>query len=154
VLKDPTIIEIARTMPRDAAAIARVRGVGRMPGPAMQRLIAAITAGIESDPIKLPREPSQAVLRRVAAATDLALVLMRVRCDEADLAPELVATRPELERFVEGLVTGDVEAHPLAEGWRNDLVGAEVRELVEGRIAIAVRDRAPFVDVIRRPRDV
>ena len=54
MLKDPTAIEIARTMPRDAAAISRVRRVGSMPKSAMQRLIAAITAGIESDPIKLP----------------------------------------------------------------------------------------------------
>jgi ribonuclease D len=153
VLKDPTAIEIARTMPRDAAAISRVRGVGRMSASALQRLIEAITAGIECDPIKLPPEPSQAVLRRVAAATDLASVLMRVRCDEADLAPELVATRPELERFVEGLVVGDLEAHPMADGWRDDLVGAEVRELVEGRIAIAVHDRAPFIEIIRRARD-
>jgi ribonuclease D len=150
VLKDPTVVEIARTMPRDAAAISRVRGAGGVAGSALKRLVAAISTGIEAEPIEIPREPSQDIVRRVAAASELASILLRVRCDEADLAPELVASRGELERFVQGIVTDDVDAHPLAEGWRSELVGAEVRELVEGRIAIAPLEGAPYLEIIRR----
>jgi ribonuclease D len=127
VLKDPAALEIARTMPRDAAAIA---------------------AGIDAEPMATPREPSSDVVRRVATALDLAAVLLRVRCDEAELAPELVATRGELERFVMGIVTGDVGGQPLAAGWRDTLVGAELRQLVGGRVAIAVRATAPYVEII------
>ena len=137
-------------MPRDAAAISRVRGVGRLSGSALERIIGAISAGVDAEPIEQPREPSPGILRRVAAASELASVLLRVRCDEADLAPELFETRGELERFVEGIVTEAVDAHPLAEGWRRELVGAEVRELVEGRIAIAPRATAPYLEIIRR----
>ncbi|MBI3767042.1 MAG: HRDC domain-containing protein [Deltaproteobacteria bacterium] len=150
VLKDPTVVEIARTMPRDAAAITRVRGAGGVSGSALKRLARAIAAGIETEPIEPPREPSQEVVRRVAAASELALVLLRIRCDEADLAPELVATRGELERFVEGIVTHDVDGHPLTQGWRHALVGAEVCELMEGRIAIAPLEAAPYLEIIRR----
>jgi ribonuclease D len=150
VLKDPTVVEIARTMPRDAAAISRVRGAGGVSGAALKRLIGAISAGVEAEPIATPREPSHDVVRRVAAASELALVLLRVRCDEADLAPELVATRGELEDFVEGIVTDAVAGHQLAEGWRHELVGAEVRELVKGRIAIAPLAAAPYLEIIRR----
>ena len=150
VMKDPTVVEIARTMPRDGAAISGVRGVGRLSGSALARLARAIAAGIESEPIELPPEPSKNVVRRVAAACELAAVLLRVRCDDADLAPELVATRGELERFVEAIVTDGTDASALAEGWRHDLVGAEIRELVEGRIAIAPLPAAPYLEVIRR----
>jgi ribonuclease D len=150
VLKDPTVVEIARTMPRDAAAISRVRGAGGVSGAALKRLTRAIALGIAAEPIEPPPEPSPDVVRRVAAASELALVVLRVRCDEADLAPELVATRGELERFVEGIVTHDVDGHPLAQGWRHELVGAEVRELVEGRIAIAPLEAPPYLEIIRR----
>ena len=150
VLKDPTLLEIARTMPRDAAAISQVRGAGGLSGSARARLAGAIAAGIAAEPIEPPRELPREIVRRVAAAADLASVLLRIRCDAADLAPELVATRGDLERYVEGLITHGVDGHPLAQGWRAELVGAEVRDLVEGRIAIASLAATPYVAIIRR----
>lgn len=150
VVKDPTLIELARTMPRDAAAVGRVRGAGAVAGSALERLLAAIEAGVAADPIELPREPSPSVVRRVTAAAALASILMRVRCDAADLAPELVASRSDLETFVEGIITGAAAPTRLEEGWRHDLVGAELRELVEGRIAMALRPTAPYVESMRR----
>ena len=153
VMKDPTAIEIARTMPRDAAAVGRVRGAARISGPALAGLIRAVAAGVDAEPIEPPPEPSRDVARRIDAASDLAGILLRVRCDEADLAPELVATRAELEGFVAAIVTGAADAHPLAAGWRYELAGAEIRELAEGRIAIASRKSAPYVEIIRRVAD-
>jgi len=149
VLKDPTLVEIARKMPRDPVAIAQVRGAGGLSGAARERLARAITAGIEAEPIEPPRALPREHARRIAAAADLAAVLLRVRCDEADLAPELVATRGDLERYVEAIVTHAVTDHPLAQGWRAELVGGEVRDLVEGRIAIAARATAPYLAIIR-----
>ena len=150
VLKDPTLVEMARTMPGDTAAIAQVRGASGLSGSARGRLAQAIAAGIAAEPIELPRELPRELLRRVAAAAELAAVLLRVRCDDADLAPELVATRGDLERYVECLLTNDLDGHPLAHGWRAELVGTEVRALVEGRIALASLANAPFLEIIRR----
>lgn len=149
VLKDPTLVEIARTMPRDSAGIFQVRGAGGLSSAARERLARAVAAGIEADPIEPPRELPREIVRRVAAASDLAAVLLRIRCDEADLASELVATRAELERYIEGLVRHDTDSHPLAQGWRADLVGTEVRDLVEGRIAVAALATAPYLAIIR-----
>ena len=150
VLKDPTLLEIARTMPRDPAAISQVRGAGGLSGAARARLAGAIAVGIEAEPIELPRELPREIVRRVAAASDLASILLRIRCDAADLASELVATRGDLERYVEGLITHGGDGHPLAQGWRAEIAGAEVRDLVEGRIAIAALAAAPYLAIIQR----
>ncbi len=152
VLKDPTLVEIARKMPRDPAAIALVRGAGGLASAARERLAHAIAAGVDAEPIEPPRTLPRAHARRIAAASDLASVLLRVRCDDADIAPELVATRGDLERYVEALVTGadDVDGHPLARGWRAELAGGAVRDLVEGRIAIAAIATAPYLTIIPR----
>ena len=152
VLKDPTLVEMARTMPRDAAAVAQVRGASGLSGSARGRLAEAIAAGLAADPIEPPRELRRDLVRRVAAASELAAVLLRARCDDADLAPELVATRSELERYVEFLVSHEAtdDRHPLTEGWRAELVGHELRELVEGRVALAALASAPYLAIIRR----
>jgi ribonuclease D len=150
VLKDPTLVEMARLMPRDAVAIGNVRGASGLSGAARGRLAEAIAAGLVAPPIEPPREIPREIARRVAAASELAAVFLRARCDAADLAPELVATRADLERYVELLVTGDGTAHPLAEGWRKELVGDELRELVAGRIALASLAKAPYLAIIRQ----
>ncbi|MEO6030277.1 MAG: HRDC domain-containing protein, partial [Candidatus Binatia bacterium] len=129
VLKDPTLIEMGRTMPRDVTAIGNVRGASGLSGAARSRLAAAIGLGMESEPLEPPREVPRELARRVGAASELAGVLLRVRCDAADIASELVATRTDLERFIELIVTNDDTPHPLAEGWRQQLVGDELRDL-------------------------
>jgi len=148
VLKDPTLIEMGRTMPRDVTAIGNVRGASGLSGAARTRLAAAIATGMEAEPLEPPREVPRELARRVAAASELAGVLLRVRCDAADIASELVATRTDLERFVELIVTNDDTPHPLAEGWRHQLVGSELRDLIGGRIALASLPKPPFLAII------
>jgi ribonuclease D len=68
-----------------------------------------------------------------------------VRCADAGVAPELVATRSELDAFLEATIMGTVSDEPLAVGWRKDLVGDELVALVEGRVAMSLRDRPPYL---------
>jgi ribonuclease D len=150
ILKDPTLVEIARTMPRDTESIGHVRGASGLSGAARARLVDAIEAGLAAQPIEPPREPPRELARRVAAASELAAVLLRAGCDASDIASELVATRGDLERYVELVLAGGAEEHPLATGWRAELVGRELRDLVEGRIALASLAKPPYLDVIRR----
>ena len=144
LLKDPSLVELARAQPLDPAALRRVRGVGSMGAQETQELLAAVARGIEAEPLPSPREPSGEVARRSAVAAALAAVLVRARCEDARIAPELVATRGDLEEFSRAALTGGVEGQSLASGWRRDLVGAELEELLAGRIAIAA-DPGPSV---------
>jgi ribonuclease D len=150
VVKDPTIIEMARLVPRDATAIGNVRGASGLSGAARARLADAIAAGLDAEPIDPPREPPRELARRIAAASELAAVLLRVRADAADLASELLATRGELETYVEGLVTDTADSHPLATGWRAEIAGQEIRALVEGRISLASLPEPPFLVILPR----
>lgn len=150
VVKDPTVIELARTTPRDADAVGRVRGASGLSAAARTRVLDAITAGLATEPIEPPRELPRELARRIAAATELAAVLLRARCDAADLASELVATRSDLERYVELLIADDSTDHPLAQGWRADLVGRELADLVAGRVALAALTTAPYLAILPR----
>jgi ribonuclease D len=65
--------------------------------------------------------------------------VIRARAIEAGLAYELVASRAELERIVIAARRGEPEPDVRAlNGWRRELVGAELAELLAGRRAVAI----------------
>ena len=150
VLKDPSVVEVARRSPQDAAALGRLRGLGNLSASAGQRLLEALARAADSEPPRAARELPPGLARRVAAASALGAVLVRARCDGADIAPELVATRAELESFVEAMANGH-EEHALLSGWRRELVGAELRELVQGNVALALEPQSPYVRTFEIP---
>jgi ribonuclease D len=152
VLKDPSVVEVARRSPADAAALGRLRGLGSLSAPAAQRLLEALAGADEAEPVQGARELPPGLARRVAAASALGAVLVRARCEGAHIAPELVATRAELESFVEAMANGHDE-HALLSGWRRELVGAELRELVQGNVAIALEPQSPYVRTLPLPSD-
>ena len=150
VLKDPSVVEVARRSPQDAAALGRLRGLGNLSASASQRLLEALARAADAEPPAAARELPPGLARRVAAASALGAVLVRARCDGADIAPELVATRAELESFVEAMANGQ-EEHALLSGWRRELVGAELRELVQGNVALALEPQSPYVRTFEIP---
>ena len=150
VLKDPSVVEVARRSPQDAAALGRLRGLGNLSAAAGQRLLEALAGAADAEAPRAARELPPGLARRVAAASALGAVLVRARCDGADIAPELVATRAELESFVEAMANGQ-EEHALLSGWRRELVGAELRELVQGNVALALEPQSPYVRTFEIP---
>jgi ribonuclease D len=150
VLKDPSVVEVARRNPQDVAALGRLRGLGNLSSAAGQRLLDALARAADSEPPRATRELPPGLARRVAAASALGAVLVRARCEGAHIAPELVATRAELESFVEAMASGQDE-HALLSGWRRELVGAELRELVQGNVALALDPQAPYVRTFPLP---
>jgi ribonuclease D len=52
---------------------------------------------------------------------------------------ELIATQSELASLVNSLRRGENGDHVrVANGWRRELVGDELKELIEGRVALSV----------------
>jgi ribonuclease D len=139
ILPDAALVEIAKRKPADAGALEQIRGLhGGHLKRRGQELIAAVTRGCESEPI--PREArgpgSEA---RDAPLVSLVEAVIRSRTLEAGLAYELVASRAELERIVVAARRGDPEPDVRTlTGWRRELVGAELAELLAGRRSVAI----------------
>jgi ribonuclease D len=75
-----------------------------------------------------------------APAIALCEALVRTRVLEAGLAYELVAARADLERIVKSVrvAAPEPEVRTL-QGWRRDLVGEELLDLLAGRIRVHLR---------------
>src|SRR4029077_11987586 len=67
--------------------------------------------------------------------------LLRARAREADLAYELLAARAGLQALLAGWRAGEEEADVRTlGGWRRELVGKELLELLDGRVSLSIAD--------------
>jgi ribonuclease D len=139
VLADPALVELAKRHPSTLTALEHIRGIHpsgiRRRGPA---ILQAIVSGMQAPPI--PRdEPRGRSDPEDAPLIVLAEALLRARALEAGLAYELIASRHELELVVAAARRGEPEPDVRTlEGWRSELVGVDLRDLLAGRRAVSV----------------
>jgi ribonuclease D len=140
VLPDVALVEIAKRQPTSLPELERIRGIrpdtGRRRG---KQIIEAVERGSHAEP-----PPAEEVARvdidaRDAPVIALAEALVRSRALGAGLAYELVAARADLQ----AVVSAARERRPEPDvrtlrGWRRDLAGGELLELLAGRRALSV----------------
>jgi len=119
ILPDTALRDIVMQVPRSEAQLERLRelpeGIRKNSGAQLLRLVAG--ADVPTPPPQLPqrRRPDPEQLATVARLAD---ALKRVATELA-VAPEVLATRRELERLANGGRDG-----PSQQGWRQSVVGA------------------------------
>ncbi|HEV3129247.1 MAG TPA: ribonuclease D [Solirubrobacteraceae bacterium] len=139
VVADPPMIELARRKPTSLDQLEQIRGVHpstiRRRG---QAILDAVARGLEAPPIQREEfrgrsDPADVPLIALAEA------LLRARALEAGLAYELIASRSELEAIVGATRRGESEPDVRTlQGWRRELVGQDLEDLLAGRSAVAL----------------
>ncbi|HEX2591776.1 MAG TPA: ribonuclease D [Rhizomicrobium sp.] len=139
VMKDEALLEIAAHPPDDADGLERIRAVPK--GFAASRqgksLLEAVEAGRHAQAPEIPhgdrprrkREPSQ-------AAMDLLKTLLRLRAEEAKVAPRLIANSDDIE----SLAAYEDEGVDALKGWRAQVFGNDAIALRKGELAIALEN--------------
>jgi ribonuclease D len=151
VVKDQTLVEIARRAPKSAGELKNIRG---FPAKEAERsgneLLEAVKAGQAAGPVAAPEGASRTAQIRARSLSGLADAIVRSRSDAAGVATELVSTRGELESFLADLFDGgaDESRHRLMRGWRKELAGAAVMDLAAGRIAVRSIDKSPYIEEV------
>jgi ribonuclease D len=145
ILGDAPLVELAKRKPTSTRQLEQIRGVnaGSLHRRASE-ILDAVHRGNEQTPEPLsyeqrppPPDPDDAPLIALAEA------FVRARAREAGLAYELLAARADLQAIVTARRVGNEEADVRTlRGWRRELVGAELLELLDGRISLSVSDRA------------
>jgi ribonuclease D len=133
VLPDMAVVTIAQRAPTTRDQLSALRGVdGRHTGGgAAEGLLAAVARGAErtAPPVAaVAPELDRALRPAVALVTAWVSQLGR----DLEIDPSLLATRNDIE----AVLRGDDDAR-LAIGWRSEVMGQPIRDLVEGRAALA-----------------
>jgi ribonuclease D len=146
MMKDETLVDLASHPPRKQADLARVRGLSERW--ATNEIGASVMAALDAaQPLpsdEIPdRDRSARGGKHDALVADLLKLLLKIRCDDLDIAPKLIARGEDLEALVRG--ERDI---PLLNGWRLTAFGQDALGLLEGRTAFqVVRGRLRMMDV-------
>ncbi len=140
IVKDETLGDLAGNPPRKQADLARVRGLSATWGgnEIGARLMAAVEGAAPLSAEELPpRDDRKPGLGKDGAlVADLLKLLLKIRARDIDVASKLLARSDELEL----LAAGSRKGLAMLEGWRYDQFGRDAVDLVEGRLAFAVRN--------------
>lgn len=139
VVRDEALLEIAAHEVETRAELARIRGMSRglAEGPFGAEALAAVARASALPESEWPRvdRPAPAA-RGVGPLVDLLKVLLKLRCEENDVAVKLVASTGDLER----IAAGDDADVPALRGWRRSVFGDDALALKRGELALTAED--------------
>ncbi|MDH5188740.1 MAG: ribonuclease D [Rhodospirillaceae bacterium] len=139
ILRDDALVEIAMHAPTTAEALGRTRGLSERVASGNQgrEIIEAIKRGqaIPDDqlpkPQKRPEMPSG-----TGPVTELMKVLLKLKCEEQDVAQKLVASASDIEKIA---AFGEESGVAALEGWRFELFGRDALRIRTGELGLAIR---------------
>ncbi len=136
VLKDEAVQDIAERMPTSAKALSELRSIpaGFERSKTGQDIIAAVERGLARDAATLPRVDDDRGPGAPGALTDMLKVLAKKVCEEAGVAPKVLATVDEIE----ALAADDAADVPALKGWRRELFGEKALKLKRGELSLSV----------------
>ena len=144
VLRDDLIIELAKRKSADVKQIRAVRGMERRDlDRALPQLAAAIKRGLELPEDQLPAPQQREVPAQLNVLGQFLSTALAGICRAAELAPSIVGTASDVRELVAfrlGLTNGDEGPPLLGRGWRAEIVGRMIDDLLAGRVAVRIGD--------------
>jgi ribonuclease D len=140
ILSDAGLVEIAKRRPRSLERLRQIRGINEA---TMHRrgkqLIEVVERARELEPIPVEGERPAQAHPQDAVLIALCEALVRGRALESEIAYELIAAKADLQRIALAVRDGreEPDVRTLA-GWRRELVGGELLDLLSGRLSLAV----------------
>jgi len=140
VLSDATLIEVAKRKPSQMTQLEQIRGLNEQTLRRRGRaILEAVERGRSRPPIPVVGDRPSQPDALDAPVIALAEALVRTRALEGELAYELIAARADLQRIVLAMRDGNPPPDVRTlQGWRRQVVGDELLELLDGRRALTV----------------
>lgn len=135
IFKDEVMVDLARRSPAQLEDLSKIRGIEERD---LNRhgatLLKVIAEARDTDPEGWPKpKKSRRLSPEQDAVVDLLMAVLRLRGNEHDVSPALLASRKQLE----GLVAGD-EQSPVLHGWRAGLAGNDLQAVLSGEKTVRV----------------
>ncbi|MEK0083783.1 ribonuclease D [Benzoatithermus flavus] len=141
IIRDDLLLEVAANRPQTVEELRSLERVS-VDKEGAAAIVAAIREVMALPRAALPQLPEPVVLPRgIGPIVDLLRVLLKYRCEEAEVAQRLVASTADLE----AIAVDDRADVPAMHGWRREIFGEDALALKAGRLALAVRGRRPAV---------
>lgn len=141
VLKDETLMDIAGQMPRKPQELGKIRSIpkGFSDSRHGEAILTAINKAMDLPAAAMPnrKKKKKELAGGIGPIVELLKVLLKLRCEQHQVAPKLVANAEDLQ-----LLAADDEADILAlKGWRREVFGEDALALKQGRLGLRIENR-------------
>jgi len=142
VLSDAGLVEVAKRRPKSLERLRQIRGINEATLHRRgKQLVEVVERAREAEPIPVEGERPAQAHPQDAVLIALGEALVRGRALESRMAYELIAAKADLQRIALAVRDGAPEPDVRTlQGWRRELVGAELLELLQGRLTLSVGD--------------
>ncbi len=149
ILKDEALVELATQMPETKVDLARLRLFpdSLVHDAAGQRILALIEQARRLSEDALPPMPERRKTpsEGAGARADVLKLALKIVCERERLAPRLVASAADIEALAAG--RRDL---PLLSGWRRQVFGELALKILEGKLAIGLKNGRPEIFPVPR----
>jgi ribonuclease D len=142
VLPDLAVAAVAQRAPATEAELRKIRGLEErfLRNGAGEALLEAVQRGVAAPAPSVPAAARSEVPRELRGALNLLTGWVAQRARDLGIDASLLATRSDLEELLRG-----VEGARLATGWRAELIGRQIGDLVAGGASLAFDGRGGLV---------
>ena len=137
VMSDEVLLAICKRMPKTSEDFRRVRGTEQLSGRDVDAAMMAIERGMRCPADRLPpaNHPHRTPSHETESVSDLMYALVRLISERSGVATAMIASREDLFGYIK-----HPERSRLSQGWRHELVGSQLDELLAGNIGLTVKD--------------
>jgi ribonuclease D len=143
VLRDDLIVELARRQTADVKRILAVRGLERGDlKNQLPKMAEAIQRGLELAEQECPTSARHDHQPQLSVLGQFLFAALGSICRQKELAPSLVGTPNDIRSLITYRTGQTPDRRPprLAEGWRAEVVGQVIDDLMAGKLAIRIVD--------------
>lgn len=151
IARDEALVEIARKAPTTIDALHGLRAVrSRELDRHAADVVARVAAALETPREQWPPPPPPSHAAPSTGVVELLQAVLRLRAEEAGIAPGLLATNADLQVLVARHAAGEAAELPIMSGWRQTIAGGDLLALLEGRASVALDPATGLVRVTQR----
>jgi ribonuclease D len=142
VLRDDLIVELAKRRSADPRQIRAIRGMERTElQREMHEIADAIDRALKLPESELPQNERREVPNQINVLGQFLSTALTSLCRSLSLAPALVGTPGDVRDLIAfRLGYGDGQPPALAQGWRAEVVGSLIDDLLSGKLSIRITD--------------
>ena len=140
VMRDEVLLQLARHPPKSVSDLRGLRGIhtseiDRQGG----QILASITSALALPPSAWPKVPSERKPDPESTGiVELLQAVLKARAAEEGIAPTMLATSADLQTLVETRQNRTTINIPILHGWRRQLVGDLLLQVLDGDVTVSV----------------
>ena len=138
LIRDEILVTLSQLKPINIFSIKKIRGIPKsLNNKDLNEILKIIKLCCEIEPEKWPKIPKQTKKLSVnKASLDLLKLLLTYCSQKSGLAEKLIADADELRLILDG----QMKDLKVFKGWRNEIFGKFVDQLLKGKIAFTIND--------------